>query len=208
MIYNEHDLQAALKANRSWLIVQLLIVFGVTIVLSAIISRWVARPMTLAFHDSLTGLKNRAAFDEALAAVLGENRGTTALIDLDNFKAVNDNQGHAKGDHLLQCTAQSIRTIARKEDITIRWGGDEFVLIMPATSKQEAEESAKSIIAAIKKMSEREFAPAGGQISVSIGISLAPEHGVDPEMLCKRADIALYASKEKGKDQYRFYSGE
>lgn len=207
VIYNEHDLQAILSDNQRTFIIQLIIVSIVAIVLALIISRWVARPMHLAFHDSLTGLKNRAAFDETLETILTANKGTTSLlmIDLDNFKQVNDSLGHDKGDQLLKDVANIMRSIAGKTDIAFRLGGDEFVIVMPSSDRQAAARTARLIIAAVEGAIAQEV-EVNKNISVSIGISFAPEHGVDPDSLCKKADIALYLSKEGGKNQYQFYT--
>lgn len=206
IIYNEDDLQRILKQNQKTFIIQLFAVLIITIILSLIISRWVARPMHLAFHDSLTGLKNRAAFDEIIETALANNKGTIALLmmDLDNFKFINDYLGHDQGDRLLISIAESIRSVARKGDIPIRLGGDEFIMIMTSTSKQEAEATANLIIEATKSTITRQFEPYGEKISVSIGIALSPDDGIDQETLRKRADMALYLSKENGKNQYQF----
>ncbi|RAV21229.1 GGDEF domain-containing protein [Paenibacillus contaminans] len=207
IIYNDKDLQLILSGNKKTFAWQLVVILAITVVLSLLISRWVAKPMYLAFHDSLTGLKNRAAFDELLVSTIAKNKGNTAIlmIDLDNFKLVNDHLGHDMGDQLLKSAAHCIRSIARKEDITIRLGGDEFVLIMPSASKMQAEDAASRIIEAIVTSTAQEFQLKDEKVTVSIGISLFPEHGADPETLCKKADIALYESKERGKNQYRFY---
>lgn len=208
IIYNNKDLQAILDDHQQKFIIQLLIILICTIILSILISSWVSRPMYLAFHDSLTGLNNRAALDERLETAISKTKGTTALmmIDLDNFKLVNDHLGHDKGDHLLKCVAQCLRKVSRPQDTPIRLGGDEFVLIMPSASKEDAEATAKKLIASIMKTTAQEIDLDGEKVTVSIGIAFAPEHGEDPDMLCKRADIALYASKEKGKNQYQFYA--
>ncbi|WP_282937609.1 GGDEF domain-containing protein [Paenibacillus sp. RC67] len=207
IIYNEKDLQCILDENKRIFFIQLFIVFLISIVLSLIISRWVALPMYLAFHDSLTGLRNRAAFDEMLATTLSQNKHTTAMmmIDLDNFKLVNDRLGHDQGDHLLKCVAQCLRTVIRKTDVAIRLGGDEFVVIMPSATKPMIESTAARIIEEIGISTAREIQLDGEKVTVSIGISLAPEHGADPDALCKSADIALYLSKKRGKNQYYIY---
>lgn len=207
IIYNENDLQEILNRNMKTFIIQLVIVVIITIILSLLISRWVARPMHLAFHDSLTGLKNRAALDELLDAALAAKTDTIALlmIDLDNFKQVNDDLGHDKGDKLLKDVAQVIRTTARKEDVPIRLGGDEFMLIMPSAGQEEAEHTAQRLIEEINRLIAQDAELLDKKISISIGISLAPDQGTDSELLRKKADIALYVSKEKGKNQYQFY---
>lgn len=208
MIYNDKDLQAFLQENRRTFIVQLIAVLFVTVVLALIISRWVARPMHLAFHDSLTGLHNRAAFEELLESMLADNRDTLALlmIDLDNFKSVNDDHGHDAGDLLLKRVAHSIRSVLRKGDAAVRLGGDEFVILMPSASNEEAEHTAVQLIEAVREPIKRHSPLEKASISVSIGISLAPHDGIDVETLCKRADTALYVSKELGKNRYSFYS--
>lgn len=207
IIYNDRDLQAILAEHRETFLLQLMFIVAFTILLGFIITTWVAKPMYLAFHDSLTGLYNRAAFDERLGSAIACKKGTTALlmIDLDNFKFVNDRLGHDKGDYLLQCVARCIRKAAREEDIPIRLGGDEFVLIMPSTNREEAEQTASKIIESIVATTAQEMQLDGEKVTVSIGIALAPEHGADPDELAKKADKALYRSKEKGKNQYQFY---
>jgi diguanylate cyclase (GGDEF)-like protein len=206
IIHNEYDLHVILRENKQTFIIQLVIVLIVALVLGFLISRWVAIPMHLAFHDSLTGLKNRAAYNELLDVILTANKGATALlmIDLDNFKQVNDTLGHDIGDHLLKRIAHCIRSIARRGDKAFRLGGDEFILIMPSTNKKEAEHSASLILAAIEEIQAVELAAIS--ITASIGISLTSEHRVDRDTLRKQADMALYLSKEHGKNRYHLYT--
>ncbi len=168
---------------------------------------WVAKPLHLAFHDSLTGLKNRTALDELFKKKTNKTRRNNALvlIDLDNFKLVNDYLGHGLGDQLIKNTARVIRQIARQGDVAIRWGGGEFVLFLPSISKEEAERTAKKIIHALKEMTSNVALFEEVQVTASIGIALSPDDGIDQETLLKKADLALYASKEKGKNQYQFY---
>lgn len=208
IVYHDKDLQEIQNDHRNQFIIQLLIILIITIILSSLISRWVARPMYLAFHDSLTGLNNRAAFDERLKAAISKKNEQSALlmIDLDNFKLVNDHLGHDKGDHLLQCVARVLREVARPKDTPIRLGGDEFVLIMPSAGRTEAEDTARKLIDSILVSTAEEIQLDGEKVTVSIGIALYPEHGLNPDMLYKRADQALYDSKKKGKNQFKFYS--
>lgn len=208
IIYNQDELQSILTENRKSFLIQLLIVLVIMIVISFILSNWLAEPLYLAFHDSLTGLKNRASFEQSFAKTLADNKETVALlmIDIDDFKTINDNFGHDIGDYLLKFVARSIRSAASKKDIAFRLGGDEFVMIMPSTDKAEAERVAQQIIASIENSTDPKIYMQGEKITVSIGISMAPEHGAEPEMLYKKADLALYASKKKGKNQYQFYS--
>lgn len=204
--YNQNELQSILGKNLQTFLVQLVIVLIATIFISLIISKWVSRPMYLAFHDSLTGLKNRAAFDDILQKQLAENKEGIALviIDIDNFKCINETLGHDAGDHFLKTVAEKIQHIVRNEDITIRLGGDEFVLIMPSVTKQLAGEVAEEIIQVIKGAAEDLQLPTG-QVTASVGIALSLEHGNNPEVLYKKADLALYASKERGKNTVHIY---
>lgn len=207
IIYNDLELQTVLREHKQSFLYNLLLFSTLSILLSFIISNWVSRPMYLAFHDSLTGLKNRAAFDDTLMQVLAERKGITALlmIDLDNFKLVNDYFGHDSGDNLLRQVAQVINTLVDQDDIAFRWGGDEFMIIMPETTKEEAESVAKQLIDTLQA-TFAELKLLETEVTASIGISFAPVHGLDPETLCKKADFALYTSKEKGKNQYQIYS--
>lgn len=208
IVYNEQDLQAILGNGQRVFMFQLLIIVAFAIALSFIVSRWVARPMYLAFHDSLTGLNNRAALDELLQTALANRDATTAvlMIDLDNFKQVNDLLGHHKGDQLLKSVAQAIRRTARKKDHTIRMGGDEFLLIMPSVSRQEAEKIAGLIIEEVVTSAARVAKLEEVKVTVSIGIAFAPQHGIDRDTLLKKADLAMYKAKEKGKNQYQVYA--
>ncbi|WP_186438214.1 GGDEF domain-containing protein [Cohnella terricola] len=207
IIYNDRELKKVLNENLEVFLIQLIAILIIAAGLSLVITRWAAKPMHMAFHDSLTGLKNRAAFDELLASALADNKGTLALlmIDLDNFKFVNDRLGHSKGDHLLRSVAHGIRSAAGDADMTIRLGGDEFVIVMPATTREAVEDMAIRVLNAVRDSIDNETDSLDEEVTVSIGIALAPEHGMDPETLCRNADAALYRSKEKGKNRYGFY---
>lgn len=207
IIYNDQELKTVLREHKQSFLYNLLLFSALSVLLSFVISSWVSRPMYLAFHDSLTGLKNRAAFNETLKQVLDKRRGITALlmIDLDNFKLVNDYFGHDCGDQLLRQVAQVINRLIGKGNIAFRWGGDEFMIIMPETTQEEAERLARKIIATLQDTFSR-LKLEEANITASIGLSFAPKHGLDPETLCKKADYALYASKEKGKNQYQIFT--
>lgn len=208
VIYNDKELQSLLSANRKTFILQLATVLCITIILSLFISKAVARPMHLAFHDSLTGLKNRAAFDEAMIRTLASQQTTTALLmmDVDNFKGVNDKLGHDTGDQLLKRVAESIHKTARKDDIPARLGGDEFIIILPETGSKDAIQIAEQLIDSIKALTVTKTGLSDIPVTVSIGIAFSPAHGEDAETLIKHADEALYASKERGKNQYQVYN--
>lgn len=209
VIYNRQHLDHLLQANTKSFLFQLLIILLVTVFVSNLIANWFSKPVYLAFHDSLTGLKNRAAFDESLHSILKGMKGNPALfmLDLDNFKLVNDYLGHDRGDHLLQKVARAIKDVVGNHYDAFRLGGDEFAIIMPNADTQKVTEIAENIIESINKTINKDQQINNIAISVSIGISIANEEE-KPDELYKKADIALYLSKAKGKNQYQIYSNE
>lgn len=165
--------------------------------------------LRLASQDMLTGLPNRYWLNQhlpqALAAAEAGAYGLALLfIDLDEFKHVNDTQGHAAGDQLLQMAASRLKSLLRPSDQVVRFGGDEFIVLLdPAESDAHASAVAGRILAAFA----RPFAVAGENQSVgaSIGISVYPRDGGTPEALIKHGDIAMYSGKSEGKGQSRFF---
>lgn len=206
--YNENELQSTLNQKFNRFIIQLIIVLFVIAIVAFVIHRWVSKQVYFAYHDSLTELKNRTAFDEQLATELEQSNGLTALMmmDLDNFKLVNDYLGHLKGDYLLQLIAKTVQSTIKEPNEAFRLGGDEFAVLMPSTSKEEIHETAQQIINALSKSISTENELRGLNITASIGISIAPIHGKYPETLYKKADIAMYNAKEKGKNRYQVYT--
>lgn len=166
----------------------------------------------LAFHDSLTGLPNRAYFTHLLTHNMERARrygGNLALLflDLDRFKAVNDSLGHDVGDELLQKIGERLRGSLRASDVIARLGGDEFVaLLSDAQSAPDAEPVAEKILAAVG----RPYTLAGQEfhVTVSIGITLFPADGEDEQTLMKNADVAMYHAKAQGKNNFQLYSDE
>jgi len=206
IIYNQNTIQAILDRNKQIFYIQLFIIFAVTIVISFIIAKWVSRPMYLAFHDSLTGLKNRAAFDE-MALDTFNNRAKLALfmIDLDHFKTVNDCLGHDSGDQLLKNVAKTIEKAVDKIGEVYRYGGDEFIVVLYISDRRLVNDVAKELISAIQLSINNTNSLAADHVTASIGIAIRPEHGTDIQTLYKKADIALYQSKAKGKAQYHVF---
>ena len=167
-----------------------------------------------ATHDSLTGLHNRPAVMEHIARKLadGEHEASLGgfallLLDLDGFKAINDNLGHDAGDALLKQVAARIGVALRDSDYVARLGGDEFLIVVPQVSDQETAERVG------KKLVEVVGAPyllVGNQskITVSIGIGMFPKDARNRETLMKCADLALYEAKRAGRDRLCFFSPE
>lgn len=155
---------------------------------------------SLAYHDHLTGLPNRALLADRLnMAIASADRHQTKVgvmfIDLNKFKPINDLHGHAAGDQVLRETAQRIRAAIRANDTAARLGGDEFVvLLQDIRDRSEVEWLAEKILAAIEK--EYLLGNTACQLTASIGISLFPDDGDVPEKLLQDADIAMYEAKQ------------
>jgi len=158
----------------------------------------------MAQHDPLTKLPNRALFSDRLQHELARAKrqnGRFALIflDLDNFKPINDNYGHAVGDKLLQHLAQRLQKAIRASDTVGRIGGDEFVVLM---TDLPASNDAVDLAEKIRLTVRQPFAIDGAELKVSgsLGIAIYPDDGTDEITLSKRADEAMYHAKESGRD--------
>ncbi|SMC58671.1 PAS domain S-box-containing protein/diguanylate cyclase (GGDEF) domain-containing protein [Desulfocicer vacuolatum DSM 3385] len=174
-----------------------------------------------AYHDSLTGLPNRAMIMESLTFALARAKrfsGSVAIlfIDLDDFKLINDIQGHEAGDELLCHVAERLRGSIRETDMVARQGGDEFIVLLTShdinglwTVKRFEEETA-DVARRIINMIKIPFQIKGQEsyIGASIGISLFPDNAKDAHTLMQQADSAMYHAKKNGKGGYRFYSIE
>lgn len=164
----------------------------------------------LAMTDQLTGLANRnqfhQKFEEYLKLARRESLGLALLfIDLDRFKPVNDTYGHLIGDALLREVATTLTRGRRETDIVARLGGDEFaILLLCSTPGETARNIATQLLEKLKvpfSINDIEIT-----IGATIGISAFPAHGEDPDELIHKADVALYAAKNAGRNQYRYYS--
>jgi len=154
---------------------------------------------TRAMTDTLTGLHNRGAFEEHIAALLAEPGAqslTLLMLDLDGFKALNDRQGHLAGDGVLREVAGSIRAAVRAGDHACRYGGDEFAILLPATARAVGAQVAERIRASIAGLETG----AGGGITVSVGVACAPDDATTRDGLVAAADVALYRAKALGGD--------
>ncbi|GAB3598461.1 hypothetical protein GCM10027586_00380 [Kineococcus gypseus] len=154
--------------------------------------------------DSLTGLANRAAFEAEVATMLARPaRAETAVlfVDLDDFKYVNDSLGHAAGDELLQVIAQRLRATARDEDLCARLGGDEFAVLLPNTPVGAAATFAERVVQVLSDPIR--LSGHHARVGASIGVTALDTHSLEEAMSC--ADIAMYASKSRGKNQVSTY---
>lgn len=163
----------------------------------------------MAYHDELTGLPNRNFYYVCLKKQMEQANGqlhkiAVLFMDLDRFKSVNDTLGHHVGDLLLQAVSIRLKDNLPNSGTICRIGGDEFTIVLPSDSKDVHEGCAQKII----ELLERPFYIEGHEIFItpSIGISLFPDHGESVEELTKKADIAMYYAKERGKNNYYVYT--
>lgn len=162
----------------------------------------------LAITDELTQVVNRRFFYQYLQqqwAILAEAKQPLSLIlcDVDHFKSFNDTYGHLAGDECLRQIAQAIRsTLKRGPDLVGRYGGEEFILLLPYTDATGAFEVATEVLAAIQALKiKHEYTSETGYVTVSLGVStVIPDHTENPENLIKVADTALYAAKAQGRN--------
>jgi len=167
---------------------------------------------SLAMYDSLTGLPNRVLLADHTRQTIAraERAGRMVgfmFLDIDRFKNINDSLGHAVGDEVLKSLTERLRGAVREGDVVARLGGDEFVIVLPdVKSPRACSKVAEKILASASEP----FTSAGHElyVSTSIGISLYPEDGADPEALLKHADTAMYQAKEAGRNCFRFFSTE
>jgi diguanylate cyclase (GGDEF)-like protein/PAS domain S-box-containing protein len=164
----------------------------------------------LAHHDALTGLLNRLGLERRLpalieAAEIGRRHVAFLYLDIDHFKKINDLRGHACGDRLLQIAAERLTACLSADDLIVRMGGDEFVVV---ASDLRDTAGAAAIATRIRQKLAEPFEVDGQQFKVtsSVGVSVYPDDGADYERLLKNADIALYESKGSGRDSFTLFS--
>lgn len=160
--------------------------------------------------DPLTSLHNRdylrQAFDDELRSAEEEGAPLSVLLmDLDHFKKINDTHGHNVGDEVLRRVSQRIRRSIRADDYACRWGGEEFLVLLPGSDEAGARVVAEKVREAIKGQPIGEV---GLTVTCSLGLATYPTHGTRSELLIKRADQALYAAKESGRDKVMVFSEE
>ena len=230
IVLSTTDSRAALEVGKqtiTWVVAALLVAFTLVVILAVtLLNRsWRSRAATqrqwldhqrkisrLARRDTLTGLPNRVHLQKLLPRLLARaTRDGTRLallnLDLDHFKHVNDSLGHGIGDRLLTSVARRLRTSVAANDVVVRMGGDEFVIV--ATLLPDAL-VVDSIAERIRRALAVPLDIEGVTLSVtpSIGISVFPEDGDNAEQLLKHADIALYTAKDRGRGNHQFYTPE
>jgi diguanylate cyclase (GGDEF)-like protein/PAS domain S-box-containing protein len=164
----------------------------------------------LAHHDQLTGLPNRHFLQAHLPTAIEEARNTATImavlfLDLDRFKHINDTRGHETGDKLLKAVAQRVRSTVRVEDVVVRMGGDEFVVVLKSVrSSEQVNETAGRINEALSAP-----VPVDGRplvTTVSIGVSLYPRDGANLGELLRHSDTAMYQAKDRGRNNFQLFS--
>ncbi|MDD2849930.1 MAG: GGDEF domain-containing protein, partial [Desulfuromonadaceae bacterium] len=163
-----------------------------------------------ATHDYLTGLPNRVLlFDRLRQAIAFEERHNTLIalmvLDLDNFKNINDTMGHLSGDILLKKVSQGLQKCMRQYDTVGRLGGDEFVIIVNDTkSIQDIITFAEKVQAVFQEPFDILGQPT--YVTTSIGVAVFPLHGASIEALLRKADMAMYVAKKEGRNTFRFFA--
>ena len=163
----------------------------------------------LALHDALTGLPNRRLFEDRLQAAIARAKRDNEMLavlmfDLDRFKPVNDLHGHPVGDKLLKALAGRVKHTLRGQDTVARFGGDEFAVIQIGLNQPDG---ALRLARRLMSTTDNPFVLDGkrASVSLSLGIAVYPTDAEEPEQLLRRADVALYRSKEEGRANFRFF---
>ncbi len=161
-----------------------------------------------ASEDALTGLDNRRRFEKDLATSMARSQrdrttGALLILDIDDFKRVNDSRGHPAGDRLIQEVAEVLRRRTRRSDTLARLGGDEFAVILPRCSREEAQIAGEAIAREVREYRSGEGAE---PVTVSVGVAM---FGDDPRTsaatVFSEADTAMYAAKDEGRDGVRVF---
>ena len=156
----------------------------------------------LAIRDGLTNLYNHRFFREQLEHEMNKGPLAIVMFDADNFKGYNDTHGHLKGDDVLRQIAEVLESTVRETDIVARYGGDEFIIILPDTGKYSASKFAERCVHLISEyhFEGEELIPAG-KITISAGVASYPDDGMTSAILIDNADRACYKAKEEGKNR-------
>jgi diguanylate cyclase (GGDEF)-like protein len=167
--------------------------------------------LELSLKDGLTGILNRRALESRLElewsrALRDQAPLSIVMVDIDHFKVYNDQHGHQLGDETLRRVARIIERNIRKVDAVARYGGEEFAIILPRAGKKEAIEVAKKLRRSVEQADfVRGYLQPLGRVTISCGVSTAPEDATSVDHLIKRADEALFSAKEAGRNTVRAY---
>jgi diguanylate cyclase (GGDEF)-like protein len=157
-------------------------------------------------RDPLTGLYNRRYMEETLERELlraSRNHESVGVImlDIDNFKNFNDTFGHQAGDVLLQSLGHFFHSHVRGEDVACRYGGEEFILLLPGSTREQTFQRAEEMRKDAQNLNVSFRGQSLGAITLSFGVSVFPDHGTTPDILIQKADQALYRAKSEGRNR-------
>ena len=191
------------------LIAPIVLVAYVTTMLSADIRYAMAKIKRISDTDELTGVYNMRSFSAILRRMFQQSvrHGhplSIIMIDSDNLKVVNDTHGHNAGNKLLQHLIRKVGEELRRSDIVARYGGDEFIILLPETERQGAMETAERIRQALE-ISRFEYRGNSLSVTVSLGLASYPEDGSNVDIIVDKADKALYRAKRLGRNQTAIY---
>lgn len=205
--YGNHSELAALAKNTKQFWLLLIIAMLTSLILLLVIIKLLTKTMNLATYDSLTGVYNRATYISKMDSLLKKrknNRIGLLLIDLDNFKLVNDQYGHAEGDKILIETARVLNQAVKDKGFVVRFGGDEFAIVLYDTDEEDLQQLADIILQKVRTLKYTD-SESWAIVSVSMGGSICDNVNESEMSLFIHADQALYQSKNAGKDQYSSY---
>lgn len=196
----------AIASSVIWVAMVLSVTVTTPLYLLMALGRLVGDLHHAANRDLLTGLRNRRGFFASIEPLLAHarrNQGVAAvlMLDIDRFKRLNDRFGHAVGDTVLRTMGQTLKETLRGSDVAVRWGGEEFCAVLVNTDGVGAHTTAERVRTRFAEACKQIEPLRGGRVSVSIGIAYGPLSEQDFETLQRRADQALYAAKEAGRDQ-------
>ncbi|CAM5617476.1 GGDEF domain-containing protein OS=Lysinibacillus sphaericus OX=1421 GN=LS41612_06090 PE=4 SV=1 [Lysinibacillus sphaericus] len=205
--YGNRTELTALANNTKQFWYVLMIALVTALIMLVVINRLFSKTIHLATYDPLTNVYNRATYISKMDKLLKKRKANTPgllLIDLDNFKQVNDRFGHAEGDRILIETAKILKDVVRTEGFVVRFGGDEFAIVLYDTNNEHMVQVASAILEKIRRLKNVENHK-WSVISVSMGGVICEKSNESELSLFERADKALYQSKKAGNDQYSSY---
>lgn len=191
------------KITLSPIILQIIIFFILSFYATTLAQNFHTSCFLMANLDTLTKIHNRRYFNQSLNTLVNKKIPfSLILIDLDNFKLLNDTEGHNHGDYVLRIIADIMKQYTRNTDIIARFGGDEFAIILPETSKEKSKVIAERIRNSV--LVNPKFIPYS-QVSLSMGIATYPHDGDAIDEIIEKADEALYVAKSRGKNYIHLY---
>ncbi|QDP99821.1 GGDEF domain-containing protein [Lysinibacillus fusiformis] len=208
--YDNHAEIEALAKNTKQFWIILIIALITSFIMLLVINGLLSKTIQLATYDPLTSVYNRATYISKMDNILKKrkaNKPALLLIDLDNFKQVNDQFGHAEGDRILKETAKILNQEVNKKGFVVRFGGDEFAVVLYDSEENQLEQLANSILEKIRQIKYEDVnIQSWSVLSVSMGGAICGEMNESEISLFERADKALYHSKNAGKDRYSRYN--